>query len=148
MRHPRYGLPRAVIKASVAAVEKEGARIVAIAPTIISRPLGPSQRQFANSAAIIACDHEPEQCLAMLQQIETRFGRKRMGERWRARVLDLDILMWSGGCFESERLAIPHDEMAQRDFVLRPAAVIAGDWRDPVSGLTIRQLWIRESRRS
>jgi len=143
MRHPRYGLPRRVLDAAVAALEEEGVRIVALSPTIISRPLGPSERQFANAAALIECDLAPEQCLTMLQNIETRFGRKRIGQPWRARVIDLDIVMWSGGAFASERLTIPHPEMAGRDFVLRPAAEIAGDWRDSVSGWTIRQLWAR-----
>ena len=147
MRHPRYGLPRAVLKAALAALEAAGVRIVARSPTVTSRPLGPSERQFANAVAVIECDHAPEQCLTLLQSIETRFGRKRIGQPWRARVIDLDILMWSGGAFASKRLAIPHPEMVRRDFALRPASAIAGDWRDSVSGLSIRQLWKRSQRK-
>jgi 2-amino-4-hydroxy-6-hydroxymethyldihydropteridine diphosphokinase len=35
-----------------------------------------------------------------------------------------------------------------RHFVLGPAAAIAAGWRDPVSGLTVRQLAARLNRRS
>ncbi len=79
--------------------------------------------------------------------IERVFGRDRRGQRWRSRTLDLDIVLWSGGTWYGPRLAIPHPLFRQRDFVLRPAAQIAPDWRDPVSGLTLRQLAARAVRR-
>ena len=44
--------------------------------------------------------------------------------RWRARVLDLDIVLWSAGPWASERLVIPHGEFRRRAFVLGPAAAI------------------------
>ena len=87
--------------------------------------------------------------LAALQALEHRFGRtraQRRGQRWRARALDLDIILWSGGASHSRDLTIPHREMRGRDFVLRPAVAIARDWRDPVSGLSLAQLAARLSR--
>jgi 2-amino-4-hydroxy-6-hydroxymethyldihydropteridine diphosphokinase len=60
-------------------------------------------------------------------------------------VLDLDILLWSGGLWISDNpsLAIPHNQMRKRSFVLGPASQIASDWRDPVSGLSIKHLFHR-----
>jgi 2-amino-4-hydroxy-6-hydroxymethyldihydropteridine diphosphokinase len=55
-------------------------------------------------------------------------------------VLDLDIVLWSGGPWASERLVIPHPEFRSRAFVLAPAAAVAPGWRDPVTGRTLRQL--------
>jgi 2-amino-4-hydroxy-6-hydroxymethyldihydropteridine diphosphokinase len=52
-------------------------------------------------------------------------------------------VLWSGGIFAAPDLAIPHPLFRQRDFVLRPAAAIAPDWRDPVSNLSLRQLLAR-----
>ena len=66
--------------------------------------------------------------LAALKAIERDFGR-RPGKRWGARVLDLDLVAWSGGTFASRRLTIPHPRLASRDFVLGPLAAIAPDWR-------------------
>jgi 2-amino-4-hydroxy-6-hydroxymethyldihydropteridine diphosphokinase len=58
-------------------------------------------------------------------------------------VLDLDVILWSEGAFAAPGLTIPHPLFRQRDFVLRPASAIAGAWRDPLTGLTVRQLRAR-----
>ncbi len=135
--------PYAVIAASMEAVAEKGWAIRAVSPIMRSAPVGPSQRLYANAAAVIEGEKPPEAALADLQAVERAFGRQRRGQRWRARPLDLDIVLWSGGIFASNRLAIPHPLFRQRDFVLRPAAVIAPDWRDPVTGLSVRQLAAR-----
>ncbi len=113
--------------------------VVAASTVIETAPVGPSQRRFANMAAIVATDEPPDALLARLKAIEAAFGRRR-GQRWGARVIDLDIILWSGGAWVSPGLTIPHPAFRARDFVLRPLAQIAPGWRDPVSGRTIRQL--------
>ena len=122
--------------------------LFAQSPVISSAPVGPSQRTYANAAAVVASPLDPPALLARLNAIEAHFGRERRGQRWRARVLDLDIILWSGGIWAEDRpaLAIPHPAMRIRNFVLGPAAVIAPDWRDPVTGLTIRHLQCRLTR--
>jgi 2-amino-4-hydroxy-6-hydroxymethyldihydropteridine diphosphokinase len=115
---------------------------------IDSAPLGPSLRRYANAAAIVSTELEPPALLNRLLEIEAHFGRVRRGEAWRSRVLDIDIILWSGGIWAgaAPELAIPHREMRNRNFVLTPAAMIAPDWRDPLSGLTVRQLQSRYNR--
>lgn len=115
-------------------------------PVIASAPVGPSQRRYANSAAQIATALEPPQLLALLKRVERAFGRRRGGQRWRSRVLDLDIVLWSGGAFVSRELTIPHPLFRERDFVLAPAAAIAPHWRDPLGNLTLRQIHARLTR--
>ena len=51
-------------------------------------------------------------------------GRVR-GERWEARTLDLDILLYGDSQIDSARLTVPHPAMRQRNFVLYPLAEIA-----------------------
>jgi 2-amino-4-hydroxy-6-hydroxymethyldihydropteridine diphosphokinase len=63
-------------------------------------------------------------------------------------VLDLDIILWSGGSFAEAGLIVPHPAFRQRSFVLQPLAAIAPDWRDPLTGLRIRQLLRRLDRPS
>ena len=146
-RVPGLGAPRAVLAGAVAALARSGWEVEAVARVIDSAPVGPSLRRYANGAAIIAGGRAPLAALASLQDVERVFGRDRRGQRWRSRTLDLDIVLWSGGTWYGPRLAIPHPLFRQRDFVLRPAAQIAPDWRDPVSGLTLRQLAARAVQR-
>ena len=124
-------------------IGKAGCKLEAVAPFISSRPLGPSQREYVNGAALVASPLTPHAMLAMLHGIEMLHGRERRGARWRARTLDLDIILWSGGCVADAQLTIPHPQFRARDFVLGPAAQVAPGWRDPVTGLTLRQLYAR-----
>jgi 2-amino-4-hydroxy-6-hydroxymethyldihydropteridine diphosphokinase len=113
------------------------------APVMASAPIGPSRRKFANTAVVVRTTLMPEQLLTLLKTIEQRCGR-RAGQRWGARSLDLDIILWSGGCWQSRVLQIPHPRWQWRAFVLRPLLTIAPRWRDPVSGRSVRHLAHRQ----
>ncbi|MEM9085769.1 MAG: 2-amino-4-hydroxy-6-hydroxymethyldihydropteridine diphosphokinase [Pseudomonadota bacterium] len=146
MRVTGIGSPRNVLAAALEELERKGIEPLAVARTIESDPIGPSLRRYANSAVVVETKHAPLDCLAVLQEIERRFGRsrtQRLGQRWRSRALDIDIVLWSGGVWCEPDLTIPHLEMRRRDFVLGPVAAIAGQWRDPVTGLTLAQLKMR-----
>ena len=145
MRVPGIGGPRAVVGKAFMALEEKGLTLLATSRIVDSRPVGPSQRLYANAIALVETGLEPPALLRTLQGIETRFGRTRRGQRWRARPLDLDIVLWSGGVWQSPGLAIPHPHFRERAFVLQPAARIAPRWRDPHTGLTLRQLAARGS---
>ena len=145
MRVPGIGGPAKVLAAAVKAMAAAGLVIDEVSRIRPSSPVGPSQRSYANSAALISCAHEPADLLAKLQAIETSFGRRRRGARWRARPLDLDIILWSGGVWLSPGLVIPHPLFRVREFVLGPGAEVAPQWRDPLTSLTLRQLAARVS---
>ena len=145
-RHPRHGPPPQVLCAALAAMAGEGLSIEAASPIIASAPIGPSRRRYANAAACIATPLDPPALLALLQQIETSFGRVRRGQRWGARTLDLDIVLWSGGPWHDKTLTIPHPRFRQRAFVLTPAAAVVPNWRDPAGTCTIRHLHARLTR--
>ena len=144
--HHRHGDPRGVLRAALRALDEGQTRVEAAAPIIASAPIGPSLRRFANGAALIGTVLAPPALLARLQAIERQFGRRR-GRRWGARVLDLDIVLWDGGRWRSRDLTVPHPAFRQRAFVLAPALHLAPAWRDPVTGLSLRQLHTRLTRR-
>lgn len=139
-RHHRHGLPEQVLVAALAELKRRGIKLKAVAPSLRSAAIGPSLRCYANSAAVVKCKLSPEDLLHELKAIERWFGRRPGGQRWSSRVLDLDIVLWSGGVWSSTDLTVPHLLFRTRDFVLGPAAAIAPAWRDPVTGLTLRQL--------
>ncbi len=141
--HHRHGNPRKVLIAALSRLDRKGLHLEKASRLIESPPLGPSRRRYANGAALVRSNLEPHDMLKRLQHIEAQFGRRRSGQPWRARVLDLDIVLWSGGAFAGDDLIIPHPQFRTRAFVLTPARGIVGSWRDPVSGLTIRHLHFR-----
>jgi len=135
-----------VLGAALERLEAEGIRVVGAAPVLLTDPVGPSQRRYVNSAAMVETPLDPPSLLALLKRIERAFGRRRGGQRWAARVLDLDVILWSGGSWFGPGLAIPHPLFRTRAFVLVPAVHVAPDWRDPVTALTVRQLHARLTR--
>jgi 2-amino-4-hydroxy-6-hydroxymethyldihydropteridine diphosphokinase len=140
-RHGRHGAPAAVVRAALS----ELGETVAVSHIIATPALGPAGRSFANAAAIVGSDLGPDEMLAHLKAIERAFGR-RGGRRWGPRVLDLDIILWSGGAWGGPGPIIPHSSFRERRFVLDPLAEIAPEWRDPITGRTVRQLRARLTR--
>lgn len=141
-RRGRHGYPRDEVRAAIAAL----GGVVAASQIVETSPVGPSIRRFANAVCVIESDKTPPELLAWLNAIERDFGRRR-GQRWGARVIDLDIILWVGGCWASPGLIVPHPQFRTRDFVLAPAVAITPDWRDPLTNLTLRQLHARLTRR-
>jgi 2-amino-4-hydroxy-6-hydroxymethyldihydropteridine diphosphokinase len=132
-RRGRHGDPRAEVRAALAILGGVAS------PVVASAPLGPSIRCYANAVAVVESALDPPGLLTRLKAIERDFGRRR-GRRWGARVIDLDIILWSGGAWTSPRLTVPHVAFRNRDFVLAPLSELAPGWRDPVTLLTVRQL--------
>lgn len=142
-RHGQFGAPRDVIAAAIAELERRFDLFLA-SPTILNPAIGGAGRDFANAVVLVASHLPPPEMLAELKDIEREFGRRK-GRRWGARVLDLDIIVWSGGRWRGPGLTIPHPRLAQRDFVLGPFSMIAPDWR--LAGpLTARHLAHRLAR--
>lgn len=102
----------------------------------VGGPVG--QPLYINAAGIIHTVLSPFELLETLQNIEINFGRIRV-ERWGARTLDIDILLYEDQVIELPMLTIPHAEMLHRQFVLVPADEIAADWIHPLSQKTIRE---------
>lgn len=141
-RRGRHGDPAAEVRAAAVAIG-----VTALSAVIASSAIGPSSRRFANAAALVESAEAPPALLARLKAIEHSFGRRR-GRRWGARVIDLDIILWSGGIWRSRGLTVPHAAFRDRAFVLGPLAALAPAWRDPLSGRTVRQLHRRLTRRA
>lgn len=142
--HGRHGRPGGVIGAAIAQLDQDFGLFDA-SPILLNPAQGGAGRDFANAVALVESDLRPQAMLSALKAIERDFGR-RPGRRWGARVLDLDILAWSGGRTRSPRLTIPHPRLASRAFVIGPLATIAPDWR-LIGPLTARHLATRLARR-
>lgn len=92
-----------------------------------SKAIGPGEQpDYLNGVVLIETSLEPHTLLRRLQEIEAAQGRVR-GERWAARTLDLDILLYGERVIDTEVLQIPHPRMTERNFVLYPLADISPD---------------------
>lgn len=106
-----------------------------------TKPIGgpPEQGEFVNAAICVRTSLSPEELFLVLREVETDLGRQRR-ERWAARSVDLDLLLFDDLVLKTPQLEIPHPRLAFRRFVLEPAAEVARDMLHPVVGWTIGQL--------
>jgi 2-amino-4-hydroxy-6-hydroxymethyldihydropteridine diphosphokinase len=143
--HGRFGRPAGVVEAAITRLDSDF-ELFDASQIMLNPARGLRGRDFANAVALVQSDLEPREMLVELKAVERAFGR-RGGRRWGDRVLDLDILAWSGGSFHSAGLTIPHRRLAERRFALEPLASIAPNW--PLQGsLTARHLAHRLARRA
>jgi 2-amino-4-hydroxy-6-hydroxymethyldihydropteridine diphosphokinase len=147
--HGRHGRPAEVVRAAVKALGAAGFQAGAVSPILNTRAVGPAGRDYANAVMTSSSALTPPQIVAALKVVERSFGRRR-GQRWGARVLDLDLIAWGGGVWpgrllwrQSRGVAAPHRSMHLRAFVLAPMLTVAPEWRHPVIGLTVRQMHAR-----
>ena len=81
----------------------------------------------------------PEELLDRFHELEAAANRERI-IHWGPRTLDLDILFYDNEIIDTPNLHIPHIDMENRDFVLKPMVEIAPYLRHPVLNLTMEQL--------
>lgn len=92
-----------------------------------TKPYGVTdQPDFLNGCCRIWTDLSPRQLLTALQAIEKKMGRVRT-RRWGERNIDLDILLYDDITVNEPDLTIPHPDMKNRDFVMKPLQEIAPD---------------------
>ncbi|NND46695.1 MAG: 2-amino-4-hydroxy-6-hydroxymethyldihydropteridine diphosphokinase [Woeseiaceae bacterium] len=100
-----------------------------------SAPLGGiEQPEFVNAVAAILTRLEPLPLLGELQAIERKRGREQGGVRWGPRLIDLDLLVYSGEIVDQPELRIPHPGIGERNFVLLPLRELAPDMVIPGLG--------------
>ena len=143
--HGRHGRPPQVVEAAIARLDREFGLFDA-SPILLNPAHGGAGRDFANAVALVESGFDPAGMLERLKELEREYGR-RSGRRWGARVLDLDIIAWSGGRWRSPGLTVPHPAAARRNFVMQPFAAVAPGWRLD-GALTARHLAHRLARRA
>ena len=129
-----------VKKARVAINDLEKVQEVAFSSLYQSLPMGQkNQPDYINAVMAVNTSLKPIALLRCLQQFENQQGRVRKGERWTARTLDLDILLYGDQQIDIPDLQIPHYGIADRAFVLYPLYEIAPELDIPgfghISGL-------------
>ena len=101
-------------------------RRLTLSPFYQSAPVDANGPDYINAVARFETRLDPYALLALLQTLETRFGRERPYPN-APRTLDLDILLFNSLVQDDPRLTLPHPRMHERAFVLQPLKNLAPD---------------------
>jgi len=125
---------------AISLLEVNNIKITKRSSMIETEPWGiEDQPNFINMAVEIETALSPEELLKLLKDIETEIGREPT-VRWGPRIIDLDILLYDDLILKTPELEIPHPQISERGFVLKPLAEIAPDKIHPVLQESIKAL--------
>lgn len=154
------GLPERTLAAALEALRDLG--VSGLVPSqLYQTPCFPAGAgpDYVNAAARFETDQNAPDILAILHEVEARFGRERV-QRWGQRTLDLDLIAvgndvypdaatyaaWRDLSLDAQmretpnQLILPHPRLQDRAFVLVPLMDVAPEWRHPILGLTVREM--------
>jgi 2-amino-4-hydroxy-6-hydroxymethyldihydropteridine diphosphokinase len=121
-------------------IERSVGKIILQSSLYDTDPWGNSnQDTFLNQAICIETGHSAELLLQNILHIEKMLGRNR-SEKWEARIIDIDILLFNSEVINIPGLSIPHPFMHERRFVLVPLVEIAHHFIHPVLQKPIAEL--------
>ena len=112
-----------------------------LSPVYESRAVGFAAENFYNLVAGFDTGEPIEDIKETLARIESQYGRARGENRFSARTLDLDLLLYGDTVRHDDRVDLPHPDIRRYAFVLRPLADIAPDGRHPETGLVYVKMW-------
>jgi 2-amino-4-hydroxy-6-hydroxymethyldihydropteridine diphosphokinase len=129
------------LRAAREALERKGVEPVKSSSVYETAPQGEvtDQPDFLNACLEIRTGLDPEALLDVCKQVERELGRPPGGVRHGPRPIDVDLLLLGDLEHRSERLTLPHAEVATRRFVLEPLLELDPELRLP-GGKPLREL--------
>lgn len=105
-------------------LKKAGIKVAAVSKYLESEPYGVTdQPKFINGVARVETNLSPEELLDTMLNIENKMGRVRL-RHWGERNIDLDLLLYDDVKMQTEKLTLPHPDMQNRDFVMKPLSEV------------------------
>ena len=135
------GDKKGYIEGAVLALRKNSRiKSLLVSELLVTKPYGGvEQEDFLNGVISLQTLLTPRELLEELHKIEAAADRERK-LRWGPRTLDLDIVFYDKLVYEDEQLIIPHVDMQNRYFVLKPLSELAPNYRHPILEKTVSQL--------
>ena len=130
----------AKLRAARASLERRGVAVTGTSSVYETAPQGEvlDQPDFLNACVRVETDLDPEALLAVCKEVELELGRAPGGPRHGPRPVDVDLLLLGSLEHRSERLVLPHPEIATRRYVLEPLLELDAELRLP-DGTPLRE---------
>lgn len=131
----------AAIEDAFRLVEKNNMKIIKRSGVYETEPYGyKDQPPFINGAFLAETELNCHEVLERLLNIEAELGRVRL-IRWGPRIIDLDIIFFNDEIYNEDDLKVPHPDMHNRAFVLKPLMDICPDYAHPILKKSVAQMF-------
>lgn len=131
------------LQSAVDAIFKTVGAVNKISKVYETPAMGFNGDDFYNTCIKVETDLKPKKLLKTLKDIEKALGRSnKKSDTYESREIDLDILFYGDEVIEEKALVIPHPELHNRKFVLRPLQDIAKDFQHPGFKKSVEDLFV------
>ncbi len=132
---PSVHVPRALVRLH------EAVGVLGVSTFYLTPALGrPADPPFVNGVVEVGDRLEPAPLEAVLARIEDEEGRRRAGDRFAPRPIDLDLLLHGDAVSSAPGPRLPHPDVTGRRFVALPLLELAPDLVLPGSGLRLASM--------
>lgn len=122
-------------------IEENKMKIIKISNIYETEPYGyKDQPPFINGVILVETYLSCRQVLEKLLSIEKALGRERI-VRWGPRTIDLDIIFYNDEIYNEDDLVVPHIDMKNREFVLKPLCDISPEFVHPIFKKSVLELY-------
>ncbi len=129
------------LQKAVFLLHERAGSIQKISPVYEAPAWGFESDPFLNCCLSLETSLSPQELLEVVLRIESELGRERRNvSGYQSRTIDIDILYYDNLITDSETLKVPHPQLEQRRFVLKPLADIAPQCYHPVLKKDTRNL--------
>ncbi|MFS4466988.1 2-amino-4-hydroxy-6-hydroxymethyldihydropteridine diphosphokinase [Maribacter sp. 2210JD10-5] len=126
------GIRKLNLQKSVFLIDERLGNVIGASGLYESPAWGFEGEDFLNACILLKTDKSPQELLAELLKIEREMGRERAASGgYTNRTIDLDIIYYGKEVLETDDLKVPHPQMQNRRFVLKPLADIAPQFYHP-----------------
>lgn len=122
-------------------IQRQVGKVLDISLVYENPAVGFEGDEFLNICVSVLTPLDPKALLDNLLGIEQDFGRVRsQGDGYSSRTLDIDIIYYGQEVINTGDLVIPHPQMQNRNFVLKPLSDIAPQFYHPIFEKDTRNL--------
>ncbi|HRG17996.1 MAG TPA: 2-amino-4-hydroxy-6-hydroxymethyldihydropteridine diphosphokinase [Flavobacterium lutivivi] len=131
------------IERCIALIHKKIGTVIRVSKLYETPSWGFDSEPFYNAAVVVHSCKDASLILNEILQLELDLGRVRSSsDGYQPRIIDIDLISFDEQIIATEKLKVPHPEMQNRLFVLKPMNDLNLDWRHPILQKYLRELLV------